>query len=143
VKTTDVLRRRSADALRALAASSAAVREGADTEAGRERVEERRHAASRALERVDEVAPALRALRRARWVLAEGRAVPGPIRSWAGRWRIPAAVLADLVTDAAPELERASAALRESRDARAELQALGLRMRAIKSTLEEMRPASG
>ncbi|WP_382309128.1 FUSC family protein [Herbiconiux sp. UC225_62] len=139
VKTTDVLRRRSGDAVRALAAFTAALQDGAD----RATVEERRHAASRAVERVSEVTPAIRALRRALSTLAKGRGVPIAIREWAGRRRIAAADLADLVIGASPELERVSAAIDGDGDEQAALQLLRQRMRAIKAALEEMRPAAG
>jgi uncharacterized membrane protein YccC len=136
VKTTDVLRRRSSEALRALAVFSAAVRD----RAAPADLEETRHAAARAIERVAEVGSAPRALRRARSVLAQARGVPYGLR--AGRVRIPTADLSDLVTGAASDVESIGAARREARDVRAALQALGLRMREIKAALEEMRPVS-
>ncbi|MGA1836638.1 FUSC family protein [Herbiconiux sp. 11R-BC] len=144
VRTTDVLRRRSADALRALTAFVTVARDQGPASAASLRTE-----ADLALDRVEQLAPPLRAARRA------AALAPGPLRrSLQRRPAAAGAELLDLVVGARPELH-AVASLGAGSDAdsglasataaaspassRPALTLLGARLRAIRERLASLR----
>jgi NADPH-dependent ferric siderophore reductase len=138
VKTRDVLRRRSADVLRALSAFARAAEAG-----DAELTEERRHAAARAIERVGELAPTLRAARRVHTQLVRRRRPTGLLSAFLRPRGAPAADLLDIVCDAVPQVEHLAAAVAVAAPLDADLAALRERMRVIRAALEEIRHTAG